>query len=271
MRGFDHFVFYLAARRSILYIFPVNPLVSVITPAYNAEKFIAETIDSVRAQTHTNWEHLIVVDSKTSDQTRAIVAQYAKKDSRIRLLEDALVSGVSENRNLALKKAQGEYIAFLDSDDLWLPRKIEMQLRYMQKQNSSFCFHSYEIINENGDALNQDRRAPLIATYRSLLQHNCIGCLTVMIKRTLAQKFHFKNESHEDFCLWLDILREQKAAVGMPDFLASYRIVKNSRSNNKVHAAAWRWKILRQREKLGLFPSLFYFTSYVLTSLRMRT
>ncbi|MBV2167563.1 MAG: glycosyltransferase, partial [Bdellovibrio sp.] len=152
----------------------MNPLVSVITPAYNAEKFIAETIDSVRAQTHTNWEHLIVVDSKTSDQTRAIVAQYAKKDSRIHLLEDALVSGVSENRNLALKKAQGEYIAFLDSDDLWLPRKLEMQLRYMQKQDSSFCFHSYEVINENGDALNQDRRAPLIATYRSLLQHNCI-------------------------------------------------------------------------------------------------
>lgn len=248
----------------------VEPKISIVTPAYNAERFIAETMESVLAQTYQLWELLVVLDVKSADSTRAIVQSYANKDPRIRLIEHPQAEGVSSNRNLAIKSAKGEYIAFLDSDDKWHPQKLEKQLHFMEKKQIHFSFHSFNAVSFSGDTIQFKRNAPGIVTYSDLLKHNCIGCLTVMVKKEILKQTYFKNEQHEDFCLWLDLLKNGHKAYGMPDFLADYRLVPHSRSHNKMLAATSRWSILRQREKLGLVSSLLHFIAYTLSSLRLR-
>lgn len=208
-------------------------------------------MDSVLAQSYSVWELLVVIDVKSTDSTKTIVEDYASKDPRIRLIEHAQAEGVSSNRNLGIKAAQGEYIAFLDSDDRWHPQKLEKQLDFMEKSQIKFSFHAFNVVNFSGDTVQFKREAPPSISYGDLLKHNCIGCLTVMLKKEILQNFYFKNELHEDFCLWLDLLKDNNKAYGLPEFLADYRLVPQSRSHNKVQAAASRWSILREREKLG--------------------
>lgn len=248
----------------------MKPTISIITPAFNADAFIADTIQSVKAQTYPHWEHLIVVDHKSSDKTLEIVQKIAAQDSRIKLIEDVQAQGVAANRNLAIQKATGDYIAFLDSDDLWHPQKLERQVHFMITKNISFSFHSYQPISLDGQHLRLSRLTPTTVTYESLLADNCIGCLTVMLKNEANHRYFFQNEYHEDYCLWLDILKDKKVAYGMPEVLAYYRIVPNSRSNDKRKAALWRWQILHHREKLGLIASLAHFAQYAFNSLKYR-
>lgn len=210
------------------------------------------------------------MDGKTTDQTRNIVKQYAQKDSRVRLIEDPKAQGVSENRNVAMSLSKGDYLAFLDADDLWHPEKLKRQIQFMREKNIAFSFHSYSPIRENGAPTSIFRKAPKTVTYQELISHNCIGCLTVMLKKTAIANLAFANEAHEDFCLWLDILKTQPYAYGMPESLAFYRLVANSRSNNKLKAALSRWKILRTREKLSLPVSITSFILYALSSFKLR-
>jgi len=248
----------------------VEPKISIVTPAFNAEQFIAETMDSVLAQTYPVWELLIVLDVKSTDTTKKIVQTYATRDARIRLIEHPQADDVSSNRNLGIKAAQGDYIAFLDSDDKWHPRKLELQLEFMERNQIKFSFHAFNVVSFDGETVQFRRNAPETIAYSDLLKHNCIGCLTVMLKKEILNNFYFKNELHEDFCLWLDILKNGNKAHGLPDFLADYRLVPRSRSYNKVQAAASRWSILREREKLGLLSSVLNFIAYTLSSLKLR-
>lgn len=248
----------------------MKPIISVITPAYNAEAFLAEAIHSVKAQSYTHWEHLIVVDAKSSDKTLEIARSYAAKDARIKVIHETQAQGVAANRNLAINSATGDYLAFLDSDDLWHHEKLEKQLHFMIANNISFSFHSYQPMRVNGQKLKRLRKAPAQVTYQNLLADNCIGCLTVMIRKDSTRQILFKDEFHEDYCLWLDILKEQKLAHGMQEVLAYYRVVPASRSNNKRKAAIWRWDILRNREQLDLLNSVYHFSKYAVFSLRHR-
>lgn len=248
----------------------MKPLISIITPAYNAEKYITETLNSVKFQSYSNWEHLIVIDTKTTDQTKTIVQRYADKDPRIQIILDPQAQGVAENRNLAIRHAKGEFLAFLDADDVWHTRKLDQQLHFMLSKQVSFSFHSYQRIQQDGRPLRSIRHAPQTVTYNELLNSNVIGCLTVMLKKDNFKNISFKQESHEDFGLWLDLLKTQDAAYGMPENLASYRIVQNSLSDNKLKAAVRRWKMLRDREHLGLLRSVYHFAYYGLSALRIR-
>lgn len=239
-----------------------NPLISVITPAYNAERFIGETIESVINQTYNNWE-MIIVDDQSKDSTVSIVNSYQRKDERIKLYKLEENSGSAIARNTAMEKAKGRYIAFLDSDDAWYPEKLERQLQFMQQQDIAFSFTKYRRIEEDGTLRETASKAPESVGYRDLLKHCVIGCLTVMIDREKVGQLEMVNiRTRQDYAYWLEITKRGFRAYGFPEVLAKYRIVGNSISRNKLKAAKRQWYVYRHIEKLGLIRSIWYFSHY---------
>ncbi len=240
-----------------------TPLVSILTPVFNAEKYLPETINSVLAQTYSNWELLLILDTKSADKSHEICQEFSQRDSRIKMVTNLNCQGVAKNRNEGLKMSQGEYIAFLDSDDLWLPHKLSNQIEFMQKQKSMFSFHDFKT------SLGTLRLAPSQVTYQQLLRNNSIGCLTAMVAAAVAKNHQFKpGVHHEDFVYWLEILTEAKVGHGLNECLAVYRIVPGSRSNNKFSSALGRWRIYRDTLKMNLAESVlnmfFYGVSGIL-------
>lgn len=241
-------------------------LVSIITPAYNAERFIRDTLDSVLAQTYPHWEHLVVVDANSKDSTLKIVTEYAKRDSRIKCVTSPQALGAANNRNIGIAQAQGDFVAFIDSDDVWVPAKLERQLSFMQERNIDFSFHTYKRMSEKGERQGQVQCIPESVDYDGLLSNNSIGCLTVMLRKKAYPEIHFSNQGWEDMACWLSLLRAGGVAYGIREPLAYYRIVNGSRSNNKLFAAGLRWDTYRKVEKLPFWRSSIYFLQYALSS-----
>ncbi|MFJ5747613.1 glycosyltransferase family 2 protein [Peribacillus frigoritolerans] len=238
-----------------------RPLVSVITPSYNCSSFIPETIKTVQDQTYFNWE-MIIVDDQSKDDSVSIIKSYAEHDSRIRLIPLSKNVGAARARNIAIKEANGKYIAFLDSDDLWLPTKLEEQVAFMQKGNLAFSFTSYSLIDEEGKSLDVEVKAPKEVDYKHLIGNTTIGCLTVMLDRLQFKHIEMPDIQPEDTALWLLLLRQGYKAHGLPKVLSKYRIVSNSTSRNKFKAAYRYWKLLRNQEKLSFVKANFYFSKY---------
>lgn len=251
-----------------------RPLVSIIMPAYNAEKFIAQAIASVQAQTLSDWE-LIVSDDASTDATLSIVQGIAEQDARIVVLEPAGNHGPAHARNRAIENAAGRYIAFLDSDDLWKPRKLETQIGFMQENQVAFSFSSYDRLAEDGAFLGEHRVRRAVS-YRGLLKSCTIGCLTAVYDtEVFGKKFMPNVRGAEDFGLWLSLLKNIDKAFPIGDNLASYRVRTRSLSSDKWKAAGYTWRIYREVENIRLFPSIYYFFHYavrgVLKSYLMRT
>ena len=226
------------------------PLVSVIMPSYNAEKYIDEAIRSVIAQTYTNWE-LFVIDDGSTDRTARIAQSYAEKDSRVIFRQNSHNMGTANTRNIGIRLANGEWIATLDSDDIWHPEKLEIQLKKAQETGALFLYTSYSLFCEG---FRQEYTVPEKVDYSSLLTENVIGCSTVMMHKSILEDHLFPSEVyHEDYALWLDLLRAGYNAVGCTEVLTEWRIVKNSRSFNKRKSAKNRWIIYRKMEKLPLY------------------
>lgn len=236
-------------------------LVSVITPSYNSTSFITETIKTVQNQTYYNWE-MIIVDDQSKDDSVSVIKSYAENDSRIRLIPLSKNVGAARARNIAIKEAHGDYIAFLDSDDLWLPTKLEEQVAFMQKGNLAFSFTSYSLIDEEGNSLDVEVKAPKAVDYKHLIGNTTIGCLTVMLDRLQIKHIEMPDIQPEDTALWLLLLRQGYIAHGLPKVLSKYRIVSNSTSRNKFKAAYRYWKLLRSQEKLSFVKANFYFSKY---------
>lgn len=242
-------------------------LVTIITANYNAQQFIEETIDSVLAQSYQNWE-MIIVDDCSSDLSIDIIKDYMQKDSRIKLIQLTENSGPAVARNRAIKDANGRYIAFLDSDDLWLPLKLEKQLAFMQKNNVTFSYTSYNLINDDGIALGQFN-VPDKQSYNNLLKTCPIGCLTVIYDTSSLGKVSMPLIlKRQDYGLWLKILKKIDYAYGIAEILAVYRVRSNSVSSNKVKAATYQWKIYREIEKMNIFKSCYYFLHYTFNGLK---
>jgi teichuronic acid biosynthesis glycosyltransferase TuaG len=240
-----------------------TPLVSIVTPVYNAERFLEATIRSVLAQNYQNWELLLVIDFKSKDHSLEIARRFAQQDNRIRVIFDEQNQGVAANRNHGIDEARGAYVAFLDADDLWLPEKLKAQVEFMEQRSVDFSFHSYQTMSEQGEVWGAVRAIrSAVVSYEELLKDNQIGCLTVMLRRSFLGNHRFYAGSHEDLVLWLELLRTGGTAQGIIECLAQYRIVQGSRSNNKILAAAWRWRILREVEKLSWPWALWYFGWY---------
>jgi teichuronic acid biosynthesis glycosyltransferase TuaG len=244
-----------------------EPLVSIITPAYNARKFIESTIESVALQSYRNWEHLIVIDRNSNDETLEIVRRLAEKEARIRLLTPADVSGAPANRNVALENARGEYIAFLDADDLWHSEKLAKQISFMQKHALDFTFTGFVKLSEDGTKTGVVRKVPLRVSYYDLLKNNSIACLTAVFKAEKFRDIRFQENGWEDLAFWLQILKRIPFAYAVNEPLAFYRVVRNSRSNNKLFALRLRWNTYREVEKFSLLKTLYFFLHYTVSSL----
>lgn len=248
----------------------MNNKVSVITASYNAGRFIEETIKSVLSQTYTDLE-LIIVDDCSTDNTEEIVNKYIKIDSRIRFYKLKENSGAAVVRNTALGKAEGRFIAFLDSDDLWDKEKLEKQINFMKSNNYGFSFSSYRLMKENGELLNKEVRVPNKITYTDLLKNTIIGCLTVVIDKDIIGNFKMPLvRAGQDTATWLSILRKGNIAYGYDEVLASYRLVEGSISSNKLKALKRTWNNYRNIERLSLFKSSYYFICYVVNAIKKR-
>lgn len=226
------------------------PHVSVITPSYNSIRFIGETILSVQNQSYENWE-MIIVDDASTDQSAAKIKEIIEGDSRIRLISLKENVGAAKARNLAIEEARGRYIAFLDSDDIWLPHKLKTQLLFMEEMNAAFSYTSYSLIDENGNGLNREVNVPKFVDYHRLAGNTIIGCLTVMIDQEKISHIEMPNVQPEDTALWLNLLHEGHEAKGIQQVLAKYRIVENSVSRNKMRAAFRYWKLLKEQKRLN--------------------
>lgn len=245
-------------------------LVSIITPIYNGEKFIEETIISVKKQTYTNWE-MIIVDDCSKDNSEKIIKKLAESDERIKYFRLDKNSGVANARNTALKISKGRFAAFLDADDLWLPEKLEKQIDFMLEHNIEISFASYELIDEKGIKKNKVIRVPEKINYEKLLKENVIGCLTVVIDKSKVNFFEMPNIRHEDYITWLSLLKKGYKAYGIYEVLALYRKLDTSVSSNKLKSAKWRWDIYRNVEKLSLTQSLYYFLHYSIKGILKHT
>jgi teichuronic acid biosynthesis glycosyltransferase TuaG len=243
-------------------------LVSVITPSYNAEKFIRHTIGSVQAQTHQNWE-MLIVDDCSKDRSVEIIKEVSVEDPRVKLIQLETNSGAAVARNTAIENAKGKYIAFLDSDDYWKPEKLQKQLAFMEENNYVFSFTNYEIVTEDGTPTNVEVKVPHSLTYHDLLKNTIIGCLTVMINIEKIGKYKMPNiRTRQDFALWLSILRDGYTAYGLQIPLSCYRKVEGSISSNKVKAAKKTWAVYRNIERLSLPYSAWCFVNYAYNAVK---
>lgn len=245
----------------------INDLVSIITPAYNCDQYIAETIHSVLNQTYSQWE-MIIVDDASTDNTVKILESYIMKDDRIKVISLKGNQGVANARNVGMRNARGRYLAFLDSDDIWNENKLERQLQFMQFNDIAFSFSQYHQFVDEVSNLKKFVNAPKVIGYKDLLKGNCIGCLTVILDRAKIPKFVMTKDRHEDYIAWLGILKQGFYAYGLQEDLARYRVSSCSLSGNKIKSALWTWKIYRRIEKKSIITSIYYFICYIMNALR---
>src|SRR5690554_452951 len=242
------------------------PLVSIITPSYNAEKYLARTIESVLGQTFQDWE-MIIVDDQSPDNANQLIEQYCQQDGRIKLLHLEKNSGAAVARNKGIEAAKGRYIAFLDSDDAWSPDKLEKQLAFMQANDYPFTFAAYDKVDEAGKVFGHVG-VPDKVTYSDLLKSCSIGCLTAMYDTEFFGKVYMPLiRKRQDLGLWLKLLKKTKYAYGLNETLGFYKVRKDSISANKKSAALFTWRLYRDIEKLSLPKASYYFSHYAVRGL----
>ncbi|RGN33240.1 glycosyltransferase family 2 protein [Bacteroides oleiciplenus] len=236
----------------------MNELVSIITPCYNSASTIGDTIQSVINQTYKHWE-LLVIDDCSQDKSIEIIKAFAAIDNRIKSLKtDAPSGSPTLPRNIGIQEAKGRFIAFLDSDDVWLPNKLSMQIPLFVNSNVGIVYSYYRKVNENGKSIGRIIKSSARHNYMSLLYGNEMGCLTVIYDTKKTGKKYFKFIGHEDYNLWLDILKEGFIAQNVKVCLAMYRIRTNSVSSNKIKIVKWIWHIYRKEQGINFFFSLYY-------------
>lgn len=230
-------------------------------PAYNAEHYLAAAVESVLSQTYPTWELLIVNDAST-DETLAIAEWFQRLDKRIRLFTQSDNGGVAKSRNAALKQAKGRYIAFLDSDDLWVPDKLAKQIAFMRANQVTVSYGAYQRMDERGNLLGSVW-PPKELDYATLLKSNFIGNLTGAYDVKVLGKQYFGEFRHEDYVAWLALVKRAGKAKSVDEELGSYRVYTGSASSNKLRAALWQWQIYRQSESLGLSQSCWLMLHYL--------
>jgi len=242
--------------------------VSVITPVYNSARYITNSIRSVQTQSYTNWEMLLVDDCSTDNSVELIKA-FELADDRIKLIRLEKNSGPAVARNKAIEAATGRYIAFLDSDDVWLPEKLERQVSFMSSHQYVLTHHYYHTISPIGNLSQKVIKCPLEINYAALLNYNYIGCLTAMYDAEQLGKQYMPNIlKRQDYALWLKILKQGHKAYAINLPLAAYRILPKSISSNKWNTVGYNWMMLRQIEKLSFFKSLYHFTAYAIIGIK---
>lgn len=254
-------------------------MISIIIPVHNAEKFIKETIDCVRAQSYEDWELLLIEDGST-DRTMDIMAAYLEKlkDERIRLKKREIRSpeektfGAARARNLGLSLARGRYIAYLDADDRWRADKLERELAFLQEKNAGFVFTGYEFGDENANGTGKIVHVPETLTYKQALANTTIFTSTVMIDTEKIEKSLLEMPciKSEDTASWWKILKSGVTAYGLDENLVVYRRAGNSLSSNKIEALRRIWNLYRQAAGLSVFASACHFVPWAYRAVKRR-
>jgi len=237
--------------------FADHGLVSIIMPNYNGSKYVKETIESVIAQTYTNWE-LLFVDDCSTDNSLEIVEAF--NDERIHIFIMKKNGGAAIARNKAIAEARGRWIAFLDSDDLWMQEKLEKQVAYMKNNDIVFSYSDYEVIDENNRTLSIFKPRLDVCRYKDILKHNYIGCLTVIYDSDRLGKVIMPTNAikREDVACWLSILKKGNNAYCLHECLAKYKVHSNSVSSNKFKMMKYQWLVYRKVERINVFSSFYY-------------
>lgn len=253
---------------------PTPPLVSVIMPMRNSVDMIGASIRSVQAQTFTDWE-LVVVDDRSTDDSYAVVRAFAEGDRRVRLLRNPGRQGAAHARNHATEHARGRYIAFLDSDDMWLATKLERQLELMTATGTPLTYAAYYKITGDEQveaaAFTPSRRvvrAPTRLTYAKMLRQDYVGFLTAMYDTRAVGKRYFPDLARrQDYAMLLELFRTGITARGTTEPLAIYRAARSgSLSSNKIQSSQYNWQIYRHIEGLPLWRAMWAFANYAVRS-----
>lgn len=255
-----------------------KPLVSIVTPVHNGEAFIAETIQTVLAQTYDNWEWFIV-DDNSSDQTLAIIEKakqsFASDEAtrdKINVIKLEQNGGAAKARNTGIKAAHGDYLCFLDADDLWKANKLERQLQFMSDTKAAFSFTGYEFADASGKPNGKVVSIPATITYKQALKNTTIWTSTVMfdMNQLTVDNILMPTIESEDTATWWTVLKRINYAYGLNNTLAFYRRSKHTLSSNKLKAIQRIWALYRKQENLNLVQSLINFIHYALNTIRRR-
>lgn len=239
----------------------IEPLVSIIMPAHNAEKYIRQSIQSVINQSYQNWE-LIITDDASTDQTLEAIESF--NEDRIHILKLTQNVGAAIARNTSIERAKGDFMAFLDSDDLWHKDKLAKQIAFMQNNKISFSSTEYGNIDENGQLLNITQNHDQL-DYDGILKY-CPGNSTVIYNTKQLGKFYIPNiRKRNDFVMWLQVIKSAKKLYGLPEVLTYYRVRQDSLSSNKSDLVKYQWKVYREFENLSLVKSLYLLAHKTLT------
>jgi len=242
-------------------------LVSIITPMYNGERFIAQTMDSVLAQSYQDWE-MIVVDDGSKDNGSAIVTTYAVKDARIQLVQQSNM-GCGAARNNGIRRAEGQYIALLDADDTWNSNFLEKQMALMKEKNTELVYSSHTRIDENNEECLKPFIVPEKVGYKDLLKTCSISCLTGLYDTKTFGKVYLREDMknlRDDYVYWLEIIKNVKTAYGNREILANYRVLDNSASRKKKKVIKPHFMVLYKIENLGMARSLYYLANWAVIS-----
>jgi teichuronic acid biosynthesis glycosyltransferase TuaG len=240
-------------------------MISIITPLYNAEKFLPETIKSVLAQTYTSFE-MIIIDDQSNDGSFAVANEFAKTDNRIKVLQSSKNQGTAHARNMGLDVAKGDYVVFLDSDDLLDPMFLEKQLDFIEKEKCVVATSGYRRMAGQS---NTKYIPPRVISAKRILGGNPISCLSTIFNRKIEDSIRFDEDlkKDEDLLFWYKILKIHGPAKGNQCVLATYRILPNSKSRNKTKLIEWQWKIYREKLGFGIFKSLSYLFKWAIRGL----
>lgn len=245
-------------------------MISIVMPAYNAAKTIRDSIESIQAQTFKDWE-LIVIDDGSKDCTADILREMAAADERIHFLQNEKNSGASYTRNRAVELAAGEWIAFLDSDDLWRPEKLEKQLALAEAHpDMVICYTASSFIDDDGEPYGYVMPAIERMTYKKLLRKNLMSCSSVMIRSSVMKGVKMPSDKmHEDYFVWLTVVREYGVAYGINEPLLVYRLCANSKSSNRFKSAKMLYNSYRA-VKYNLLLAGYFTLRYVFHSVKKR-
>ncbi|MEH6514824.1 MAG: glycosyltransferase [Maribacter arcticus] len=242
--------------------------VSIITAVYNSSSFIEEMVESVIGQSHENWE-LILIDDFSADTSRQIIKKYMETDERIHLIENNENLGPAPTRNKGISFATGDFLSFLDSDDIWHSNFLKKSLNFAVENNFEFVFASYERCDEQLNPQLKDFIVPEKVNYTDVLKSCPIACLTALIDIRRIGKFYMPDlKKRQDWCLWLAILKEVPYAYGIKEPMAIYRMRKHSISRNKLKLIPYVWKVFRNVEKKNVFYSLYLLNIWALSGLK---
>lgn len=234
-------------------------LVSIITPLYNGEKYIGETIKSVMSQTYKNWE-MIIVNDGSKDNSESIVMSYVQNEPRIHYVkQDNAGSAVARNNGIRL--CNGQYIALLDADDLWEPEFLSSQIRFMGAKNAQLVHCSYKRINERGEEILRPFMAKKEVSIKNMQMTNYIACLTGLYDCSTYGKIYLKEELksiRDDYAYWLDIIKKTGKSYGNPEVLASYRVMSNSTTGKKRKLIKSQFRFYHDYQGFNIFKSALY-------------